>query len=125
MSVWGRIEGELEEQLFAALKENADLTHKSGALCGVLGNLAIHIRELGLRDVGEMGEWRFRNERAETAEATLSLRDEEIARLREQLLWIRDEVQMFGKSANLPVVVSRASRALKESELARLKGESR
>jgi hypothetical protein len=42
--------------------------------------------------------------------------DREVARLKEQLVWIRDHVQEFGKSSNLPVVVSRASHALDDKD---------
>lgn len=49
-----------------------ELTRKGAECASVLGNIGIHIHELGLRNAGAMGEWKYRNERAEKAEAELT-----------------------------------------------------
>lgn len=69
---------ELRELVDALESSNAELQRKGEELCHVLGGLGIHIHELGLRSVGEMGQWKFRNERAEKAER-------EVERLKEKL----------------------------------------
>ena len=62
-----------EQQVSAGLREeNAVLTRKGQDLCATLGNMGIHIHELGLRNDGETGEWKYRNARAEAAEASLA-----------------------------------------------------
>lgn len=58
----------------AALRKQRDEFEQKGKdLCVALGNLGIHIHELGLRVLpgSKMGEWKYYNERAETAEAKL------------------------------------------------------
>lgn len=50
--------------------QNAELTRKGEELCCVLGNLLIHLHELGLRYV-DQDKFRYRNERAERAESRL------------------------------------------------------
>ena len=66
----------------AALRENQQLRQKGGEVSSVLGNLLIHIHELGLRkSEGIYGKFHYRNERAEKTEQQFAQKDARIAEL--------------------------------------------
>jgi hypothetical protein len=59
-------------QIAALTAQVEELERKGCEVAAVLGNLGIHIHDLGLRNDGEMGQWKYCNERAEKAEAELA-----------------------------------------------------
>jgi multidrug efflux pump subunit AcrA (membrane-fusion protein) len=68
-----------ESELAAPTEQMEEWKRKGCEVAAVLVNLGIHIHDLGLRNDGEMGQWKYRNERAKKAEAELATAKELLA----------------------------------------------